>query len=138
MIANLKWLMPLVVVGLPLTASAQASDATYCRRLTARYEAFIENMSGHSMQPGGIDGQLAMAQCKAGDTGRRHPRPRAQAAGRQGRLAEAQLVRRRVDRGGRPLAAPINALPRVCNPGAGQLSVRLDRRGRRRPRFSAK
>jgi hypothetical protein len=68
MIANLRWLMPLVVVGLPLTASAQVSDATYCRRLTARYEAFIENMNGHSMQPGGIDGQVAMAQCKAGDT----------------------------------------------------------------------
>jgi hypothetical protein len=68
MIANLKWLMPLVAVGLPLAASAQVSDATYCRRLTARYEAFIENMNGHSMQPGGIDGQVAMAQCKAGDT----------------------------------------------------------------------
>ena len=68
MIANLKWLMPLVVVGFPLTASAQASDATYCRRLTARYEAFIENVNGHSMQPGGIDGQVAMAQCKEGNT----------------------------------------------------------------------
>jgi len=68
MIANLKWLVPLVAVGLPLTASAQVSDATYCRRLTARYEAFIENMSGHSMQPGGLDGQVAIAQCKAGDT----------------------------------------------------------------------
>ena len=68
MIANLKWLMPLLVVGLPLTASAQASDATYCRRLTARYEAFVENMNGHSQQPGGIDGQVAMAQCKSGDT----------------------------------------------------------------------
>ena len=30
MIANLKWLMPLVAVGLPLAASAQVSDATYC------------------------------------------------------------------------------------------------------------
>jgi hypothetical protein len=68
MIANLKWLMPLVAVGLPLTASAQASDATYCRRLIARYEAFVENMSGHSMQPGGLDGQVAIAQCKAGNT----------------------------------------------------------------------
>jgi hypothetical protein len=68
MIANLKWLMPLVVVGFPLTASAQASDATYCRRLTARYEAFIENMNGHSMQPGGIDGQVAVEQCKEGNT----------------------------------------------------------------------
>ena len=68
MIANLKWLVPLVAVGLPLTAYAQASDATYCRRLSARYEAFIENMNGHSMQPGGIDGQVAIEQCKAGNT----------------------------------------------------------------------
>jgi hypothetical protein len=68
MIANLKWLVPLVAVGLPLTASAQVSDATYCRRLSARYEAFIDNMNGHSMQPGGIDGQVAIEQCKAGNT----------------------------------------------------------------------
>jgi hypothetical protein len=53
MIANLKLLVPLVVVAFPLTASAQVSDATYCRRLTARYEAFVENMNGHSQQPGG-------------------------------------------------------------------------------------
>ncbi len=68
MIANLKWLMPLVTVGLPLAASAQVSDATYCRRLTARYEAFIENMNGHSQQPGGLDGQVAVEQCKEGNT----------------------------------------------------------------------
>jgi hypothetical protein len=68
MIANLKWLMPLLAVGLPLAASAQASDATYCRRLSARYEAFIENMRGHSMQPGGLDGLVAIEQCKQGNT----------------------------------------------------------------------
>jgi hypothetical protein len=68
MIASIKWLIPLAVVGLPLTASAQASDATYCRRLAARYEAFIENMNGHSMQPGSLDGQVAIAQCKEGNT----------------------------------------------------------------------
>ena len=68
MIANLKLLIPLLAVGLPLTASAQISDATYCRRLTARYEAFVENMNGHVLQPGGLDGQVAMAQCKAGNT----------------------------------------------------------------------
>jgi hypothetical protein len=68
MIANLKWLMPLIVVGLPLTASAQISAATYCRRLIARYEAFVENMNGHSNQPGGLDGQVAVEQCKQGNT----------------------------------------------------------------------
>jgi hypothetical protein len=68
MIATLKWLIPLVAVGLPLTASAQVSDATYCRRLTARYQAFVENEYGHSNMPGSLDGQVAMAQCKEGDT----------------------------------------------------------------------
>ena len=69
MIARLKWVIPLLAVGLPLTASAQVSDATYCRRLTARYESFVENMNGHMLQPGGLDGQVAMEQCKAGNTG---------------------------------------------------------------------
>jgi hypothetical protein len=68
MIAKLKWLIPLLAVGLPLTASAQVSDATYCRRLTARYQAFVENMYGHSEQPGSLDGQVAKEQCKQGDT----------------------------------------------------------------------
>jgi hypothetical protein len=68
MIAHLKWLVPLLSVALPLAASAQVSDATYCRRLTARYESFVENMNGHTMQPGALDGQVAMAQCKAGNT----------------------------------------------------------------------
>jgi len=68
MIANIKWLMPLVAVGLPLTASAQTSDAAYCKALTAKYEAFVDNMKGHSNQPGGVDGSVAVEQCKAGNT----------------------------------------------------------------------
>jgi hypothetical protein len=68
MIANLKWLMPLVAVGLPLTASAQTSDAAYCKALTARYEAFVDYMNGHSNQPGGVDGSVAVEQCKEGNT----------------------------------------------------------------------
>ncbi len=68
MIANIKWLIPIVAVAFPLTASAQVSDATYCRRLIARYETFVDNMKGHSQQPGGIDGQVAVEQCKAGNT----------------------------------------------------------------------
>ena len=68
MIAHIKWLMPIVAVAFPLMASAQVSDATYCRRLIARYETFVENMNGHSQQPGGLEGQVAIEQCKAGNT----------------------------------------------------------------------
>ena len=68
MIADLKWLMPLVAVAFPLTASAQTSEAAYCKALTAKYEAFVVNMKGHSIQPGGVDGSVAVEQCKAGNT----------------------------------------------------------------------
>jgi hypothetical protein len=30
--------------------------------------AFVENMYGHSLQPGALDGQVAMEKCKAGNT----------------------------------------------------------------------
>lgn len=68
MIANIKWLMPLVAVAFPLAASAQTSDAAYCKALAARYEAFVSNTQGHSNQPGGVDGSVAIEQCKAGNT----------------------------------------------------------------------
>ena len=93
----------LVVVGLPLAASAQVSDATYCRRLTARYEAFIENMNGHSMQPGGLDGQVAVER-SARQATLPPASPSSSASCRTpGRPAEPQLVGRRVDQGDRPL-----------------------------------
>ena len=68
MIANIKWLMPIVAVAFPLTAFAQTNDAAYCKALSKKYEAFVVNMSGHSVQPGGLDGNAAVEQCKAGNT----------------------------------------------------------------------
>jgi hypothetical protein len=68
MIASMKWLVPVFAVALPTTASAQGDDAAYCRALAAKYESFIENMAGHAMQPGGLDGRAAIEQCRAGNT----------------------------------------------------------------------
>jgi hypothetical protein len=73
MISSIKWLMPLVAVGLPLAASAQTSDAAYCKALAAKYEAFIETRSGHTQAPGGVDGSVAVEQCKAGNTAQAIP-----------------------------------------------------------------
>jgi hypothetical protein len=67
MIANIKWLMPIVAVAFPLTVFAQSSDATYCKALSDKYMAFVENMQGHSQQPGGIEGNVAVEQCKEGN-----------------------------------------------------------------------
>jgi len=95
--------MPLVAVGLPLTASAQTSDAAYCKALTARYEAFVDYMNGHSNQPGGVDGSVAVEQCKEGTPPPAIPVLERKLAGCKDRTAQAQLVELRVDRGGRPL-----------------------------------
>lgn len=63
------WLVPVVVVLIAFGASAQASDADYCKALTQKYETYISNMSvGRTPGSGTVDGNVAIAQCKAGNT----------------------------------------------------------------------
>ena len=53
---------------IPFGASAQTSDADYCRALMQKYETYIANMSyGMSPMPDAIDGRVAVEQCKAGN-----------------------------------------------------------------------
>jgi hypothetical protein len=68
MIATVKWLMPVVAIAFPLTVFAQTDDAAYCKALANKYEAFVSNLKGHSIQPGGLDGNVAIAQCREGNT----------------------------------------------------------------------
>jgi hypothetical protein len=66
---SINRLMAAVAVLLPFGASAQANDADYCRALTQKYETYISNMSvGHSPNPGTVDGTVAIAQCRDGNT----------------------------------------------------------------------
>ena len=66
---SINWLMPAVAALLPFGASAQTTDADYCKALTQKYETYISNLAvGRSGGPGTVDGNVAIAQCKAGDT----------------------------------------------------------------------
>ena len=66
---SINWLMPAVAALLPLGASAQTTDADYCKALTQKYETYISNMSvGRSAGSGTIDASVAIAQCKDGNT----------------------------------------------------------------------
>jgi len=67
MVANFKWLVPALVVALPLAASAQSSDADYCKALVAKYEAYVVHPDGKFPNPGTVDGSVAAEQCKAGN-----------------------------------------------------------------------
>lgn len=66
---SIYWLVPAVAALLPVGASAQTSDAVYCKALTQKYEAYVSNMSvGRSPVSGTVDGNVAIADCKAGNT----------------------------------------------------------------------
>ena len=62
-------LWPLAVVLIALTASAQSNDAAYCQALIDKYQAYVANINiGRSPQPGTVDGQVAIEQCRKGNT----------------------------------------------------------------------
>ena len=42
---SVHWLVPALAAVLPFGASAQTSDADYCRALTQKYETYVSNMS---------------------------------------------------------------------------------------------
>jgi hypothetical protein len=66
---SINWLMPAFAALLSFGASAQTTDADYCKALTQKYETYISNMSvDRSPGPGTVDGSVAIAQCKNGNT----------------------------------------------------------------------
>ena len=59
----------LAVAMAPLATSAQTSDVSYCNALIAKYQSYVSKVEfSRTPQPGGLDGQVAVAQCRAGDT----------------------------------------------------------------------
>ena len=64
--AATKW--SALAVFLPLAALAQRNDAAYCNALIERYQTNVVPMYGRGSMPPPIDGDQAVAQCKAGDT----------------------------------------------------------------------
>jgi uncharacterized protein YidB (DUF937 family) len=68
MTQSLRWLPLLVASALPLAAAAQSDDAAYCKALIQSYQRYVIKTGSHSPNTGGLDGQVAMEHCRAGDT----------------------------------------------------------------------
>ena len=64
----LRWLPILAACALPFAASAQSNDAAYCNALIQSYQRYVIKTGSHSPNTGGLDGQVAMEHCRAGDT----------------------------------------------------------------------
>jgi hypothetical protein len=66
--ASLKWLLPVLVVSLPVAASAQSSDKQYCSALSDKYQRYLDQQVKDAFQPGALEARVAIEKCKAGDT----------------------------------------------------------------------
>ena len=63
-----KWIVPALALLLPVVASAQGDDLSYCRALTSQYQRYlVKTEGGHTVQKGSLDGSVAAEKCKAGD-----------------------------------------------------------------------
>lgn len=63
-----KWCLPAFALLLPMAASAQGDDLSYCRALTTQYQRYlVKTEGGHTVQKGSLDGSVAAEKCKAGD-----------------------------------------------------------------------
>jgi hypothetical protein len=52
---------------IPAAASAQMSDAEYCKALSDKYLTYVANMNSAMPHPTPVDAQTAIEQCKAGN-----------------------------------------------------------------------
>jgi uncharacterized protein YidB (DUF937 family) len=68
MTQSLRWLPVLIASVLPLAAVAQSDDAAYCKALIQSYQRYVVKTGSHSPNTGGLDGQVAVEHCRAGDT----------------------------------------------------------------------
>jgi hypothetical protein len=65
---SIKWLIPALVLSLPVLASAQSNDAAYCAALSEKYTRYLDMDQGRGHQPQSLDARVAVQKCAAGDT----------------------------------------------------------------------
>ena len=65
---TIRSLAVLLAAALPLSAVAQSGDMAYCDALIQQYNRYVVKVNSQSPNTGGVDGQVAVAQCRAGNT----------------------------------------------------------------------
>ena len=63
-----RLLAMLLAASLPFSSLAQSPDAAYCGALIQQYQRYVIKSGSHSPNTGSLDGQVAVEQCRAGNT----------------------------------------------------------------------
>jgi hypothetical protein len=62
------WIVAVAIL-LPQGVAGQTGDQTYCNALSQKYQAYVGNLTmGRSPSAGALDAQVAIEQCKTGNT----------------------------------------------------------------------
>jgi hypothetical protein len=65
----IRSLAVLLAASLPIVGGAQSDDAAYCDALIRQYYRYVVKVGGsHNPNTGSLDGEVAVAQCRAGNT----------------------------------------------------------------------
>jgi hypothetical protein len=68
MLKTVRWLPILLTASISSTALAQTEDSVYCGALIQRFERYVIKVGSQSPNTGSLDGNVAVAQCRAGNT----------------------------------------------------------------------
>jgi len=68
MMMTLRSLAVLCAASLPFAAVAQSPDAAYCGALIQKYHRYVIKINSQSPNTGSLDGNVAVEQCRAGNT----------------------------------------------------------------------
>jgi hypothetical protein len=65
---TIRFFAVLCAASLPFVSFAQSPDSAYCDALIQRFHRYVIKPSGNSPNPGSLDGNVAVEQCRAGNT----------------------------------------------------------------------
>lgn len=68
MLKTARWLPLLLATSLPSAALAQVDDAAYCGALIQKFQRYVIKTGSQSPNTGSLDGNVAVEQCRAGNT----------------------------------------------------------------------
>jgi len=68
MLKTARWLSMLLAVSISSAALAQADDTAYCGALIQKFQRYVIKINSQSPNTGSLDGNVAVEQCRAGNT----------------------------------------------------------------------
>lgn len=68
MLKTARWLPALLVLSVSSAVPAQADDAAYCSALIQKFYRYVIKIGSQSPNTGSLDGNVAVEQCRAGNT----------------------------------------------------------------------